>query len=99
MNRLLATVASIALLLALAVTTGHAQKPQWAVGFEMGLSIASTGGGETVQFNPATGRFESKGSGAKAGFVFGPAGEVIFSKVYGIRTGFFIGTQAGTPIE
>ncbi len=44
-------------------------------------------------------RFESSGSGAKAGFVFGPTGEVIFSKSYGIRTGFFIGTQTGTPIE
>lgn len=99
MNRLFAMVASVALLLPLAANLGFGQKPQWSAGFEMGLSISSTGGGETVQFNPATGQFETKGSGAKAGFVFGPTGEVVFSKTYGIRSAFFIGTQAGTPIE
>ncbi len=99
MSRPLARSVMTVMLLAVAVTTGFSQKPQWAAGFEMGLSISSTGGGETVQFNPATGQFDTKSSGAKAGFVFGPTGEVVFSKAYGIRTAFFIGTQAGTPIE
>jgi hypothetical protein len=77
-----------------------AQKPQWSAGFEMGLSLISTGGGGEVQFNPATLQFETtKSGGAKAGFAFGPTGEVVFSKMYGVRTAFFIGTQTGTPIE
>jgi hypothetical protein len=99
MNRPLAIAVMLGVLMTVSAAPSTAQKPQWAAGFEMGLSIASTGGGGPTTYNWQTGQFESSGSGAKAGFVFGPTGEVIFSKSYGIRTGFFIGTQTGTPIE
>ena len=98
MNRTLAVAVMLGVLTTLSAAPSLAQKPVWAVGFEMGLSIVSTGGG-TTEYNYQTGRFESTGSGAKAGFMFGRTGEVVFSKTYGIRTGFFIGTQTGTPIE
>lgn len=99
MNRQLANVVAVLLLLTTAVVPGYSQKPQWAVGFEMGLSIVSTGGGGASTYNWQTGQWETTGGGAKAGFMFGPTGEVVFSKQYGVRTGFFIGTQSGTPIE
>jgi hypothetical protein len=99
MNRALTIAILLVMLLAASTVPGYAQKPQWAVGFEMGLSIVSTGGGGTTDFNFQTGQFETKSSGAKAGFQFGPTGEVVFSKQYGVRTAFLIGTQSGTPIE
>lgn len=68
----------------------------------VGLSIAAGGGGGG-QFlgydfygNPV---YSEGGSGAKAGFHFGPTGEVVFSKQFAIVEALNINTQSGTPIE
>jgi len=80
----------------------HAQQPSWVVGMRVGLSVLAGGGGGNAQvYNYYTGQLENVGggSGAKAGFQFGPTGEVVFDKQFAVVQTFNINTQSGTPIE
>jgi hypothetical protein len=79
--------------------TSYSQQPEWVIGMRVGMSIASGGGGGGKVFNYNTWQWEDAGGGTKAGFQFGPTGEVIFNKQFAVVENLNINTQSGTPIE